>query len=262
MDQRGIVQECRRHPVKSMQGHRESALVVGPSGVEGDRRHALVDAASGRLLSAKTVPALLEATGHDDAVVLPDGTRIATHDGDADRALSDWLGRPIRLATTTPDVALSYQMTFDPPDDDADLFDIPAPPGTFLDLGHLHLVTTATLEGCAAARPDLDWDVRRFRPNLLLAVDGDPFVEQDWVGRHLRLGTEVVVEVLMPTVRCAMPLRAQPATETDPALPRAPEHYEALRALNVASPNHLGIYANVVAGGTVSVGDAVVVVDP
>ena len=57
--------------------------------------------------------------------------------------------------------------------------DIPAPAGSFLDFAPVHLVTTATLEGCQAQRPDLDWDVRRFRPNLVIDVDGPPFVEND-----------------------------------------------------------------------------------
>jgi uncharacterized protein YcbX len=59
-------------------------------------------------------------------------------------------------------------MTFDPPNEDAEVFDIPAPAGTLLDLTPVHFLSSATLGACEAARPDLDWDVRRFRPNLVL----------------------------------------------------------------------------------------------
>ena len=105
-----------------------------------------------------------------------------------DEALSVWLGTAVRLVEPRADRAVHYRMTFDPPDDDAELFDIPTPDGTFLDLAPVHLLTTATLDGVRAARPDLDWDVRRFRPNLVLDVAGAPFVENDWSGRRLALG--------------------------------------------------------------------------
>ena len=148
-------------------------------------------------------------------------------------------------------------MTFDPPDDDAEYYEIPAPTGTFLDLAPLHLVTTTTLDHCAQARPDLNWDVRRFRPNLLFdtgtGTDAvvEPFVENGWVDVELMIGPDVVIRVISATVRCAMPLRAQPG------LHREPELFRAMTQLNESIPNHLGAYAEVISPGTVRVGDAV-----
>jgi uncharacterized protein YcbX len=123
----------------------------------------------------------------------------------------------------------------------------------------VHLLTTATLDGCRSARPDLDWDVRRFRPNVVVDVTGEPFVEDTWAGRELQLG-EVVLRITQPTVRCAMPLRAQPPHDSDPssaALARQPELHDALVELNASFPNHLGVYAEVVTPGTIGVGDPV-----
>lgn len=256
----GTVQACWRYPVKSMQGHRVDALDLGPTGVAGDRVWGVIDTATGHLLSAKRASRLLEAIGDDDRIVLSDGTSIATDDPAVHEALSAWLDRPVRLAHVDPEVALSYEMTFDPPNDDAEQFEIPAPPGTFLDLAAIHAVTTATLAGCAAARGDLDWDVRRFRPNVVLDVEGPVFVEQDWVGRTVRLG-DAAIDVAMPTVRCAMPLRAQPALGAAPALSREPGIFSALNELNTVSPNHLGIYATCATPGTIRVGDPVELVD-
>lgn len=45
-----------------------------------------------------------------------------------------------------------YEMTFDPPNDDAEYYEIPTPPGTFLDLAAAHLMSSATLAACAEAR--------------------------------------------------------------------------------------------------------------
>lgn len=250
----GTVARCWRFPVKSLQGLEPSSVEIGPTGIVGDRTRGLLDRSDGagdRLLSAKRTAALLEASATDEAITLPNGTVVAFDDPAADDVLSTWLGRPVHLAAPVAGAQVSYQMTFDPPNDEAELFDIPAPAGTFVDLAHLHVVATATLAGCAAARPDLDWDVRRFRPGLLLDVDGPAFVEGTWLGRHLRVGT-AVLSVDTPTVRCAMPLRAQPG-----GIDREPDLFHAMNELNTVSPNHLGAYCSVVEPGTARIGDPV-----
>lgn len=242
---------CWRYPVKSFQGMAQDELTITPAGVVGDRTHGLIDAQDGRLLSAKRTAKLLHASATDEAITLPDGAVLALDAPDADEVLSSWLGRTVLLRQPTTDTQVSYAMTFDPPDDDAEAFDIPAPPGSFLDLAPIHLISTATLAACAQARPDLDWDVRRFRPNLLLDVDGPPFLEQNWIGRQLQVG-EAVLSVDSPTVRCAMPLRVQPG-----GIEREPGIFAALNELNTVSPNHLGAYCSVVTPGTVTNGGAV-----
>jgi len=259
----GTVQSCRRYPVKSLQGLVVDALDLGPDAISGDRRYALVETDGAHVLSAKRRSELLQATADDERITLPDGTVIGLDDPEASARLSAWLDRAVELrsvealAAAGVPAGLSYEMTFDPPDDGAEYFEIPVPEGTFLDLAAVHLVTTATLAGCAAARPDLDWDVRRFRPNLVLDVPGEVFVEDDWTGRQLQLGAEVVLEVMGPTVRCAMPLRAQPAAAGAGPLERQPELFRAMGELHEAFPNHLGAYASVVRPGRVAVGDEI-----
>jgi uncharacterized protein YcbX len=255
----GTVAACWRYPVKSMQGVMVDELVVTPSGVRDDRHHAVVETSSGRVLSAKRVARLLEAAATDDAITLPDRQVLAL-EGEAselvDAALSAWLERPVTLAQADGASGMAYDMTFDPPNDDAEYFEIPMPEGTFLDLAALHVLTTTTLGHCQAARPDLDWDIRRFRPNLVLDVAGDGFVEDEWTGRRLRVGG-AVLEVMGPTVRCAMPLRAQPALAGSPALGREPALFKAMSDLHAEVPNHLGAYASVAEPGPVRVGDNV-----
>jgi len=252
----GRVIECWRYRVKSMQGERVDELAVGSKGVKGDRGYAVLDAASGRILSAKSVRDLLFARVEGKAMVLPDGMSVALDDPVASDVLSAWLERDVRLATPVEGEQRSFQMTFDPPNDDAEYVDIPAPPGSFLDFAPVHLLTTATLAGCQAKRPDLDWDVRRFRPNLVIDVDAPPFVENDWVGQRLSIGAEATLELLGPTVRCAMPLRAQPGLERQAGL------FRAMSDLNVRFPNHLGASAKVHTPGRVATGDPVALVSP
>lgn len=255
------ISELWRYPVKSLQGSRVDALEITTAGVVGDRRWGIVPDGAPKVLSAKRVPELLDATVEGETLVLPDGTRVTVDDPGVHEALSAWLGQPVHLRSTTDSEGLAYDMTFDPPDDTAEVFAIPVPTGTFLDLAPLHLLTTATLHGCRSARPDLNWDVRRFRPNLVIDLDGAPFTEDTWAGRELQLG-EVVLRVTQPTVRCAMPLRAQPAPADEPAgdlLVRQPELHDALVELNTTFPNHLGVYAEVLTPGTVRLSDTATV---
>ncbi|MGH9206141.1 MAG: MOSC domain-containing protein, partial [Acidimicrobiales bacterium] len=91
-------------------------------------------------------------------------------------------------------------------------------------------------------------DVRRFRPNLVVDAPGSsPFGEDQWCGIRLRIGS-AVIEGMQPTVRCAMPLRAQPGLDAQPTL---------FKAMDSLHANHLGIYLNVIESGEIRVGDRV-----
>jgi uncharacterized protein YcbX len=248
----GTVATLRRYPVKSLQGFEVASLEVGEHAIAGDRRRALVDGETGRLMSAKRFSRLLEASADDDGISLPDGRRVLFADPDADAQLGSWLGRPVQLQEASSATHVSYQMTFDPPDDGAEYFDIPSPDGTFLDLAAVHLVSSGTLAGCHAEHPELDWDVRRFRPNVVVEGPTEAFAEDGWCGQRVRIG-DVVLAARQPTVRCAMPLRAQPGLDRQPTL------YRALDALHA---NHLGIYLDVVVSGTIRSGDEVELAGP
>ena len=243
----GRVAALHRYPVKSMQGLEVDSLAVGPSGIDGDRRRACIDETTGRIMSAKRFGRLLEAAADDAGITLPDGCRLCHADDGIDAALSAWLGRPVRLEERAPGTERSYEMTFEPPNDDAEYFEIPSPAGSYLDLAAVHLLSTATLAGSEAAYGELDWDVRRFRPNVVVDGPGEPFAEDTWCGSTLTVGGARLA-VRQPTVRCAMPLRAQPG------LARQPRLYAALEELHA---NHLGTYVDVVEPGEIRVGDDV-----
>lgn len=243
------VEALWRFPVKSMQGEAlaEAELVQG--GLAGDRAWALLDEGSGRVASAKRFAALLGATGHPGGCTLPDGTAVDLTGPDAAATLSAWLGRPVRPLPAAASAGLAYQMTFDPPDDGAELVDIPLAAGSLVDLADVHLLARATLDACAATRPELDWDLRRWRPNVVVA-GAEPWDEDRWVGAEVRIG-DATLRVDQPTVRCAMPLRAQPGLRREPGL------FGAVMDLHPAHPGHLGAYATVTSPGRVRVGDPV-----
>jgi uncharacterized protein len=116
------------------------------------------------------------------------------------------------------------------------------------------VLAASSLAACARAQPAGTWATRRFRPNVLAEVPGDDdFPEDAWVGRSVRIG-DVTIDVLMRTVRCAMPLRAQPAARDDAALERDVELY---RTMNTTHENHLGVYASVRSVGSIALGDPI-----
>ena len=91
-------------------------------------------------------------------------------------------------------------------------------------------------------------DVRRLRPNLVLDVPGEGFVEDAWAGRELRVGDEVVLAVGDGMQRCAMVNAAQIDLDHD------------ARLLKLISKEHdldLGLQVSVVRTGTIAVGDPV-----
>src|SRR5688500_10762321 len=97
-----FVAQLWRHPVKSFGGERLDRVVVTPYGVEGDRVYAVRDGETGDVLSAKRVPELLGASAVWDggtAVVTLAGRTYEAGDPALDRVLSDWLDRPVELAT-------------------------------------------------------------------------------------------------------------------------------------------------------------------
>lgn len=250
----GTVAELWRFPVKSMQGFPTDRVVVGPDRIEGDREWAVVDPAEGKVLSAKRWGKLLLASAavDDGAVVvtLPDGSSHAAGDPATDAALSAFLDRDVRMQPPSAGDGMPYDVPYEAwAPDTSDVWQFPGPPGgPFVDLAAAHVLTTASLRAAAGLHPDGEWDVRRFRPMAVLDVEGEGFVEDEWVGTPVALGTDVVLDPFMPTVRCAMITRAQPGLGSDA---------EIARTLNREHSLNLGLYCAISAPGTVAVGDPV-----
>ena len=247
-----------RHPVKSMQGERVRAGEIDERGLAGDRRWGVRDVDSGRVLSAKREGRLLEAAatlgpGGNGVpeVRLPDGRCFPAGEAALDDALSEWLGREVRMVAADVAAPASFEMNVSNEDETSALIDLPCPPGTFLDGPSVHVLTTASLRAARELYPDGQWDVRRFRPTVLVEADGDGFVEDGWIGSAVHVGGAELF-VFAPTVRCAMPARAQPGgLERD---------LEIVKTVNRHHGSNLGVYAAVRVAGRVAEGDDVVLV--
>jgi uncharacterized protein YcbX len=124
------------------------------------------------------------------------------------------------------------------------------PPSTFFDLATVHILTTATLNRLRQLHPPGRFEVRRFRPNIVVRPDNDEpdFVESRWVGRKLSIGDDVVLEITDHTPRCVMTTLAQGDLPKDSEILRTAARYNDV---------HVGVYAEVRKGGRVQRGDTV-----
>jgi uncharacterized protein YcbX len=228
-----------RYPVKSMQGEALDIASIGPRGIVGDRGWAVVDTDTGLALTGRRAPELLFAhaalVGDDVRITLPDGSVAAD-----DAALSAWLGRPVTLRRADETTSGTFEIGLAEGDDadrdpKVEWVQWEGPVGTFHD-------STRTQVSIIGAATVGSWDMRRFRPNVVIDGTG----EDDWVGATLRLG-DATVEVSKQIDRCVMTTRRQPGgIERD---------VDVLRTINRERANNLGIGALVVTPGAVRVGD-------
>ena len=72
------------------------------------------------------------------------------------------------------------------------------PAGTFFDLAVVQLLTTATLDRLRTLYPEGRFEVRRFRPNIVVATapQEEGFVENDWVGDTVTIGDQVRLRIM------------------------------------------------------------------
>ncbi len=210
-------------------------------------------------------------------VTFPDGTECSSSDDAVHHMLSELIGREVRLTALPPvedtsrhrlsvqqskanfsaaEVRRDFGLSETEALPDTTVFTtkqiltlarFATPPGTFVDLGPVHLLSTTSLASLAGgAEP---YDVRRFRPNVLVAVEapGDEFPEAAWVGGEVEIGS-ARLHVTIPTIRCVVPTRPQPDLELDRGL---------TRRLVDRTDRFLGVYADVTEPGTIRIGDPV-----
>jgi uncharacterized protein YcbX len=219
--------------------------------VAGDRRYALVDVATGKVVSAKQ-PRLWRELLTEQAVRALRSAVV----GSVATELSALLGREVLLTDRPPRDATIDRARPEEVLSEGPLAEVAHEvsrlrAGTFFDFAPLHLVTSATLDrvGTAAAR---------YRPNLVIETPDDPgFVENAWLGGKLAIG-QVEVEIIAPTPRCAVPTLRHGHLAPYPDALRIPARDNRLVPLpGMAEFPCAGVYAQVLAAGRIRVGDEV-----
>jgi uncharacterized protein YcbX len=268
----GSVVALWRYPVKSMMGEELNACELTNRGVLGDRAYALVDPTNGKVVSAKNprkwgnlfsfqaryaAPPQRGEAMPPVTITLPEGSTHSSEDGDVEKALSEALGRDVRLETAAPDEPSleEYWPDMEELDHRDTVTDEAMPTGTFFDLAVVHILTTATLSRLGELYPEGRFEARRFRPNIVVeaASDEHAFVENDWIGHSVSIGEDVQLAITEACPRCVMTTLSQGDLPRDRGI---------LRTAAKHNDVHVGVYAAVIKGGTIHRGDNITVGQP
>ena len=268
-----------QYPVKSMLGARVERATLANNGIGNDRLWALRDEARGAIASGRKLAGVnrLSAKYTTDAtsvqITMPDGTSVHSSDVDVDARLTAAVGHPVSLWSHQPAANTDFYRRGAPDSDDfmADLrsifgrlpdeplpdlsifppemMEFEYPPGNFFDCYPLMIMTTSALRSMREALPDSAIDERRFRPSLVIGTGqaaGHP--EFEWVGRRIRVGaTELQIGSGCP--RCVVVTRDFAAD--------LPVDQRVLRHVVRDLDQNVGVYATIVRGGEINVGDSV-----
>ena len=274
----GSVVSLWRYPVKSMMGEELHATYVTDGGFLGDRVYALIDQSTGKVASAKYPrkwgklfdcrAAFMEPPHPGEQlppvrITLPDGTIVTSAQENVHALLSRVLEREVTLTTTRP-VSPSVEVErLDAHDPAETIVDIGAfmMPGRFADYAAVHVLTTATMDRLCALYPQGRFEVRRFRPNIVVepTAGQQAFVENAWVGHTLDIGAEVRLRITDPMLRCVMTTLPQGDLPRDLGILRtvAQHNQVSIPALGGEARPSVGVCAFVIQGGTIRRGDPV-----
>ncbi|GAA0375151.1 MOSC domain-containing protein [Bacillus horti] len=227
----GKVQRLWRYPVKSLLGEQCSQMRIDKRGAWGDRLYTVRDE-NAKFGSGKTTRLFTKIDGlfklssyyreEQPIVVFPDGTELAAPSVELDGRLSLELGK---------------QVTVEREGDISHFDDCP-----------IHIISTSGLLALKNALPEIAIDERRFRPNLVLNTVGRGPVENEWIGKQLQIGNELILEIIQKTERCGMVTFAQGN------LPREPH---VLKHLSQEYDLCFGVYAHIIQTGNIAVHDQV-----
>jgi len=267
----GSVVSLWHYPVKSMMGEEIRSTAITEGGLLGDRAYALIDTETGKVVSAKNPQkwpnmfhcssCYLERPQGSNTlppvrIMLPDGTVADSNQADINTILSEALGRSVRLESRVPKTPNleEYWPDIQELDNRNIVTDEKMPEGTFFDLAIIHLLTTSTIDELRRLYPQGRFEVRRFRPNIVVnsLPDQPAFAENQWVGKTLAIGDNVLLKVTEPCPRCVMTTLAQGDLPDDKGI---------LRTALQKNNGHVGIYASVVQSGTIKCGDEIKLIE-
>jgi uncharacterized protein len=264
----GKVVSIWRYPVKSMLGEELNSSYVTKRGLVGDRTYALIDKETGKVASAKNPrkwerlfdfrsmfvePPKAPENIPPIRITLPNGNQISSgEDKNTDQTLSKAIGRDVRLIRANLEEP-SYEEYW--PDIDGlaqrnKVTDEAMPAQTFFDIAVIHILTTSTINRLRELYPEGRFEVRRFRPNIVVEPESGEkdFIENTWIGKKLTIGEDIILRINGPCTRCVMITLPQGDLPRDLGILRTVARYNQV---------NVGVYASVLHGGTIRRGDLI-----
>ncbi len=233
-----IIKHLYLYPVKSMRGVEVNEAYLSIHGFLGDRRYAFVQQAlaakdSFPWMTAREKPPLLlhttrfgrTPTPQDKNVPVlvqtPDGVEYEIADPKLNEHVSQLHGHPVFLLRNGRGNYDTQQVSL------------------------ISLLSVMQLANEAATTIDH----RQFRANLYIEpAEGVPYIENNWVGKVVRLGETAQVGITSTDERCMMTNLNPETAKQDPSV---------LRTITHQHGQQFGIYGNVVIPGRVKVGDTI-----
>ncbi|MDQ6861679.1 MAG: MOSC domain-containing protein [Verrucomicrobiota bacterium] len=227
----GTVESLWRYPVKSMRGEELREIFVGFGGFAGDRLFAFRSSAAPTDFPYFTARQQKEMLRYKPRlapnesslqVEMPSGETLAIDDPRLIESLRASVDARHELSLMQSERAL------------ADAFPV-------------SLISLNTVQALAA-EAGIPPEKRRFRANIYADLSGSPFAENDFVGRQLRIGRDVVVAVAKWDARCVMINLHPDSTAASPAL---------LKTVAQRHGGTAGVYGDVVNEGIIRTGDSI-----
>lgn len=256
----GKVSSLLRYPVKSMQGENLKQTIITEKGLLGDRSYALIDIKSKKIISAKNPrkwPNIFKYSSSfleeptlnkipNIEIKLPDKSVLSSSQNDINEILSKNFNSDIRLSSNVPNDA-KLEGLFDD-----SILDVIMPKGTFFDIGMIHLLTTSTISKLEELYKEGNFNINRFRPNIIIQLDSKEkgFIENNWVGKKVYIGEEVILKIKQSTSRCVMTTLEQE---------NLPKDINILKTIKKSNDGKVGIYADVINTGIIKIDDSILI---
>jgi len=243
-----------------MMGEELNAADITDKGLLGDRAYAVLDSLSGKVATAKNlrqfpglfdcladfvVPPKFGAPIPPVRIILPDGTALTSEEPEASKILSTFFGRDVTLSLPLDHATMDMEN----PTDVQGIALSGAAQGlslfanTFFDAAPLLIMTTSTLDHFRRLYPEGRFEVRRFRPNIVVEPEKETeaFIENAWIGKTVTLGDGARLKIIGACSRCVMTTLPQGDLPKDVGILRTIAQYSPKLKLGA----NLGVYATV-----------------
>ena len=260
----GTVESLWRYPVKSMRGEELDEIFAGYGGVYGDRLFAFESSANQRGFPFFTGRDQRQIIRYRPSFRYPEKAARPANWDDAEKLAPGVL---TSIAASPADLMIDV----DTPDgktfaiDDPELIDhlrantdakhqltLLRSDKAMTDCRPLSIFSVQTARKLGA-ETSIEVDQRRFRANVYVDLESaEGFAENQFVGKSLRVGSEVTVQVTGLDGRCMMITLDPDTAEKSPAI---------LKAVAQAHEGKAGIYAVVLKEGIIRKGDPVEVIE-
>ncbi|MBP1950069.1 MOSC domain-containing protein [Virgibacillus litoralis] len=239
----GHMKEIVRHPVKSFSGESVQKSKIMDYGLYGDRGHAYLDESKKEnFLTITQFPEMVRYKARYAGEELLDeypGVEVITPQG----KIYDWedeeLIKEMENKSNRKISTIEY-----PPSH------VPIGP---IAVENIQLVTDASIDSLKEMWGKAEVDFRRFRPNLFISLkDKIPFIEEEWIGRRMKIGSDVEIELVGHCKRCMIITVNPDNAERDSSL-----HKTVIKERK----NNFGVYATVIKTGDIHVDDEVHLLD-